>query len=188
MKSIIIGIFLRPPNQVVFMNLMVEKLCNLNPKVSDIYLLGDFTFNLFQNSNYILNGKWSTTSQGSVHTQIFFLEQLTTCLAHVTCNTSSFIHYILTNSTETTFQSEIIDSGISNHQLISVQEKWNECNKHNNILLRSLKHYTVNLFVKDLRNEFTNKIVPSKETKIKNNNRGLTEQILTWFMHEENCS
>ena len=40
-------------------------------------------------------------------------------------------------------------------------------------------HYTVNLFVKDLRNEFTNKIVPSKETKIKDNNRGLTEQVLT---------
>ena len=74
------------------MDLMVEKFSNLNLKDNEIYLLGDFSINLFQNGNYILNGKRSTNSQGSVHTlikicmkfcQIYFLEQLITCATPV---------------------------------------------------------------------------------------------------------
>ena len=69
-KPITIGVFYRPPNQGEFMDLMVEKFSNLNLKDNEIYLLGDFNINLFQNGKYILNGKRSTTSQGSVHTMI----------------------------------------------------------------------------------------------------------------------
>ena len=49
---------------------MVEKFSNLNLIDNEIYLLGDFNINLFQNGNYILNRRRSTTSQGSVHTFI----------------------------------------------------------------------------------------------------------------------
>ena len=49
---------------------MVENFFDLNLKDNEIYLLGDFNINLFQNVKYILNGKRSTTSQGSVHTMI----------------------------------------------------------------------------------------------------------------------
>ena len=70
--------------------------------------------------------------QGAVHTlinkyqefcQIFSLKQLITCPTRVTCNTSSLIDHILTNSSEKIFQSGIIDCGMSDHQLIFVQEK-----------------------------------------------------------------
>ena len=64
------GVFYRPPNQAEFMDLMVEKFSNLNLKDNEIYFLGDFNINLFQNDKYILSGKKSTTSQGSVHTMI----------------------------------------------------------------------------------------------------------------------
>ena len=65
-KPITIGVFYRPPNQAEFIDLMVKKFSNLNLKDNEIYLFGDFNINLFQNGNYILNGKRSTTSQGSV--------------------------------------------------------------------------------------------------------------------------
>ena len=64
--------------------------------------------------------------QGAVHTlinkyqefcQIFFLKQLITCPTRVTCNTSSLIDNILTNSTDKIFQSGIIDRGMTDDQL-----------------------------------------------------------------------
>ena len=103
---------------------MVENFSNLNLKDNETYLLGDFNINLFQNGKHILDRKRSTTTQGSVHTvikrykkfcQTYSLKQLITCPTRVTCNTSTFIGHIFTNSTEKIFQSSIIDSGISDH-------------------------------------------------------------------------
>ena len=54
-KSITKGVFYRPPNQVEFMDLMVEKFSNLSLKDTEIYLLCDFNINLFQNGKYFLN-------------------------------------------------------------------------------------------------------------------------------------
>ena len=131
------------------MDLMVEKFSNLNLKDNEIYLLGDFNINLFQNGKYILNGKRSTTSQGSVHTminryrefcQIHSLKQLITCPTRITCNISTHIDLILTSSTEKIFQSGVIDSGISDHRLFFCTKKVKRAqfHKHNNVLLRSL--------------------------------------------------
>ena len=69
-KPITIECFYRPPNQADFMDFMVERFSNLNLKENETYLLGDFNINFFQNDKYILNGKRSTTSQGSVHNMI----------------------------------------------------------------------------------------------------------------------
>ena len=126
------------------------------------YLLGDFNINLFQSGKYILNGKRSTTSQGSVHTminrckefcQIHSLKQLITCPRRITCNISTFIDHIFTSSSGTIFQSGIIDSEISDHQLIfcTRKMKWVKFHNHNKLFLRSLKHYLVNKLVEGLR-------------------------------------
>ena len=82
--------------------------------------------------------------------QIHSLKQLITCPTRVTCNTSTLIDHILTNSTEKIFQSGTIDSGISDHQLIFCTRKVKQVkfHKHSIVSLRSLKHYTVNLFAK----------------------------------------
>ena len=63
-KPITIGVFYRPPTQAEFMDLMIERFSNLNLKDNEIYLLGDFNINLFQNGKCILNRKRSTTSLG----------------------------------------------------------------------------------------------------------------------------
>ena len=82
--------------------------------------------------------------------QIHSLKQLITCPTRVTCNTSTLIDHILTNSTEKIFQSGTIDSGISDHQLIFCTRKVKQVkfHKHSIVSLRSLKHYTVNFFAK----------------------------------------
>ena len=60
--------------------------------------------------------------------------------------------HILTNFTEKIFQSGITDCGMSDHQLICTRKvKRAKFNKHNNAFLRSLKYYTVNVFVEELR-------------------------------------
>ena len=115
-----IGVFYRPLHQAEFMD-------------SVIY----FIINLFQSARYILKGKRSTISQGSVDTmisrykkvgQIYPLKQLIRCRTPITCNTSTLIDPILTSSTEKILQSGIIYCGISDHQLIFVQEMWKELN------------------------------------------------------------
>ena len=118
-KRITIGIFYRPPNQANFMELIVKSFSLLNLKDNEIYLLGDFNI-VLQNGNYILNRKGWAACQGWVHTlinkyqefcQLFSLKQSITCPTCVTCNTSSLIDHILTNSTEKIFQSGVIDCG-----------------------------------------------------------------------------
>ena len=141
--------------------------------------------------------------------QIHSLKQLITCPTRVTCNTSTLIDHILTNSTEKIFQSGVIASGISDHQLIFCTRKVKrvKSHKHNNVLLRSLKHYTVNLFVEGLRKvnfltyerfsnidaaytDFLNKlmkvineIAPSKEIRIKNNNQDWFDREVADLIH-----
>ena len=143
------------------MELIVKSFSLLNLKVNEIYLLGDFNINLLQNWNYILNRKGLPTCQGPVHTlinkyqefrQIFFLKKLITCPTRVACNTSSLIDHILKNSAEKIFQCVIIDCGMSDHQLICCKRKVKRTkfNKHNNVFLRCLRHYTVNVFVEEL--------------------------------------
>ena len=160
-KPITIGVFYRPPNQANFIELFVKSFSLLNLKDNSFYLLGDFNINLLQNGNYILNRKGMAACQAPVHIlickyqefcQIFSLKQLITCLTRVTCNDSSLIDHILTNFTKKIFQFGIIDCGMLEHQLSFCIRKVKRVkfNKHNNVFLKSFKHYTVNVFVKEL--------------------------------------
>ena len=140
--------------------------------------------------------------------QIFSLKQLITCPSRVTCNGSSLIDNIFTNSTEKIFQSSIIDCSMSDHQLIFCTRKVKRAkfNKHDNVFLRFPKHYTVNVFVEELQKvnfsnyerfscidaayaDFLNKlmkvvndIAPRKEIRIKNNT-----QEWSWPIPAKNC-
>ena len=142
LKPVTTGVFYRPPNQAKLMELVVKSFSLLTLKDNEIYLLGDFSINLLQNGNYILNRKGITPREGPVHTmlnkyqgfcQIFSLKQLITCPTRITSNTLSLIDHILTNSTEKIFQSGIIDCGMSDHQLSFCTRKLKrgKLNNHN---------------------------------------------------------
>ena len=120
------------------------------------------TLIFYKTETIFSNRKGMAVCQGAIHIltnkyqefcQIFYLKQLITCPTRVTCNTSSLIDHILTNSTEKIFQSGIIDCSMSDHQLTfcTRKVKRSKFNKHNNVFLRSLQHYTVNLFVGKLQ-------------------------------------
>ena len=141
--------------------------------------------------------------------QIFSLKQLRTCPTRATCNTSSLIDHILTNSTGKISQSGIIECGMSDHQLIFCTRKVNRTkfNKHNNVFLRSLKHYAINVFVEKLQKvnfsnyerfscidaaytDFLNKlmkvvneIAPSKGIRIKNNTQEWFDREIPELIH-----
>ena len=115
----------------------------------------------------------------------------------------------ITNSSEKIFQSGIIDCGMSDHQLIFCTRKVKRAkfNKHNNVFLRSLKHYTVNVFVEKLQKFYfsnyerfscinaaytdfltklmkvVNEIAPSKEIRIKNNTQEWFDGEIAELIH-----
>ena len=85
-----------------------------------------------ENGNCILNRKGLAACQGPVHTlinkyqefcQVFSLKQLITYPTRVTCNTSSLIDHILTNSAEKIFQSGVTDCGYMGSPTIFLHKK-----------------------------------------------------------------
>ena len=88
----------------------------------------------------------------------FTLRQLITCPTHVTCNISCLIDHILTDSAEKIYQSSIIDCNMPDQLIFCIRKvKQTKFTKYNNVCLRSLKHYTVNVFVEKLQKvDFSN--------------------------------
>jgi len=71
----------------------------------------------------------------------------------VTSSTSSLLDHILTNSGWKISQKGVIDVGLSDHQLIYCTRKIlrAKTNMHNQIRVRSLKNYTKDILVEELR-------------------------------------
>ena len=53
-KPVAIGIFYRPPNGNEFFNIFSNSFQQIDSKTNEIFLLGDFKINLFQNRKFIL--------------------------------------------------------------------------------------------------------------------------------------
>ena len=53
-KPIAVGIFYRPPNSNDFLNLLSNSFQQIDLNKKEIYLLGDFNINLFQNEKFLL--------------------------------------------------------------------------------------------------------------------------------------
>lgn len=69
-KSINIGVSYRPPNQANFIESIWKGFSHLNWTDNEIYLLGNFNINLWQNGDCVLNGKGITACQGPAHSLI----------------------------------------------------------------------------------------------------------------------
>ena len=54
-KPITIGVIYRPPNQSKFLDIFEVNLPKLNTSYREIYFLGDFIINLFENGKYIFD-------------------------------------------------------------------------------------------------------------------------------------
>ena len=158
-KPITVGIFYRPPDQRNFIESISHDLPSLKLESNEVYILGDFNFNLYHNEKYIFKNFSNSTT--SVNPEIknyiefcslFGLEQMVQTPTRITCNSSSLIDHILTNFSDRISQSGIVDTGISDHQLIFCTRKITKIkvNGHRQIAFRSLENYSEKSFVQEL--------------------------------------
>ena len=211
-KPIAIGILNRHPNENDFLNRFSNDFQQIGSKTNEIYLLGDFNINLLQNGKFILKEnqsyKLKSSSSALVNNykeffQKFSLTEIIKEATRITCSTSTLLDHILTNSSEKVSQKDMIDEAISDHQLIYCTRKIKRIkhNMHNQILVRSLKKYSAEIFTNALKtvqfpnyNIFSNvnvaysdllnkisdtidRVAPIKEIRIKNNTQ-------EWFDNE----
>ena len=200
-KPISIGIFYRPPNA----NTFLETFQNLiDFKKFEVYFLGDFNINLLLNNKFLLkerqpfdvrNLSSPLLSKYKELCQTFSLKEIIQEPTQVASSTSSLLDHILTNSGWKISQKGVIDVGLSDHQLIYCTRKISrtKTNRHNQIRVRSLKNYTQEILIEELKkinfpdyNIFSNinmaykdlvekilgevdKIAPYKVLRVKNN-------------------
>ena len=82
------------------------------------------------------------------------LKQLIKHPTRITCHTSTLIDHIITNCEEKVTQSGVIDTSLSDHQLIFCTRKIKrvKTNNHKQISFRSLKNYSMENFEQELKN------------------------------------
>ena len=127
----------------------------INSVDDEIYILGDFSINLFLNDCYILekknilNCKSIPSDVKSYHEfcTFFGLKQLKVP-TRTTISSSTIIDHILASYPERVTQCGVIDISLSDHQLIYCTRKISRIKRgsHKQIQFRSFKHYTVDLF------------------------------------------
>ena len=144
-KPILVGILYRPPDQSKFLDKLSTAISRSNAfDYQEVYILGDLNINLINKQKYIPNG----IKRYKEFCSLYGLEQLISTPARVTENSSSVLDHILTNSTDRVSQSGVIDTGLSDHQLIyRIRTKFNS---HKNITIRSLKNYSQDVYLEEL--------------------------------------
>ena len=200
-----IGIFYRPPNVNTFLETFANDLKRIDLKETlKVYFLGDFNINLLVNDKFVLKENQSPDfrnlncplkSKYKELCQTFSLKEIIQEPTRITSTTSSLLDHILTNAGWKISQKGVIDVGLSDHQLIYCTRKIlrTKTNMHNQIRVPSLKKYTPELLIKELKKiNFPNycifsnvniayldlvekilsvvdKIAPFKDLRIKNN-------------------
>ena len=129
---------------------------NLNTK---IYVLADFDINLLFRDKYVLNKPNKTKKIDKEQLpeirryeelcSMFGLSQLINCPTRKTCNTSTLTDYILTNTQEIISQSDLIVTAISFIYYTTRIPK-EKCNRHKEIIFRSLKNYLADVYKENL--------------------------------------
>ena len=207
LHSITVGIFYRAPNQSKFLENVSNDFIKLYTEKKETIILGDLNINLMHNGKYILQeSKNSLLTNTTPHTLLkqykhflsnFGLNQIIKTPTRVTCETSTLIDHILTNSHEKISQSGVIDCGLSDHNVIFCTRKITKIKTGDQKIInsRSLKNYSPEIFEEALKDldfpnyenfididiaytDFTDKLknlidklAPMKQTKIKNNNQ-----------------
>ena len=115
--------YLQIPNQSKFLDIFEENLPKINTSYCEIYFLGDFNIDLFENGKYVFdkcsrNNKNldSFTKKYREYCTLFGLKQLIKWTTRVTCNSSSILVHVLARFHDRVSQSGVIDVA---YQIIS---------------------------------------------------------------------
>ena len=167
-KPIPVGIFYKPPSQTQFLEQIITEFESLEPN-NELYILRDFNINLLFKGNCILNKTHEIENhfkdfspevkKYSEFCSTYGFKQLINCPTRVTCNTSTLIDHILTNSLDNISQPGFINTAISDHDMIYCTRKILKAkyNKQKELTFRSLRNYSVDIYKQALeRASFTN--------------------------------
>ena len=131
---------------------------------NDLFILGDTNINILDNAQNILDKYKDMIKKKSnfgaipkKYAQVLStlgLKQLIKHPTRITCHTSTLIDHIITNCEEKVTQSGVIDTSLSDHQLIFCTGKIKrvKTNNHKQISFRSLKNYSMKNFGRELKN------------------------------------
>ena len=133
-----------------------------NLKETEVYFLGDFDINVLVNDKFVLkenqsldfgNLNCALMSKYKELCQTFPLKEITQEPTRITGTSSSLLDHILTNAGWKISQKGVIDVGLSDHHLIYCTRKILRPKEsmHNQIQVRSLKKYTLELLIKELK-------------------------------------
>ena len=143
LKPILLGVIYRPPDQSGFLKILSNSITKANRfDTHEAYILGDLNIDI--NTNFTNSSKRYNEfclSHG--------LKQLIVSPTRITETRSSLLDHILTNSHDKVSQSGVVDSGLSDHQMIYCTRKVTkqESNEHMDITIRSLKNYSQDRFL-----------------------------------------
>ena len=117
-KPILVGIIYKPPDQTDFINkfsIAIDNTKNFNS--NETYILGDLNFDLLKIEETFYIRKYKEFCQ------MYGLKQLINQPTRITENTATLLDHILTNSKDRISQYGIINTGLSDHQLIYCTRK-----------------------------------------------------------------
>ena len=133
------------------MEIFNENLSKVDTNNVETYILGDFNINLWQNGHYVFQ-KHNLLSCHSVPNDVknyfdfctmFGLKQLIESPTRITCSSSCIIDHILASFPDRVTQREILNVGLSDHQLIYCKRKITgiKTGSHNQVTFCSSKLY-----------------------------------------------
>ena len=149
-KPIFIGILYRPPDQSKFLDKLSTAISETkNFDDQEVYILGDLNINLIDNQKHTPNGIKTYKEFCSLNGR----KQLLTLPTRITENSTSLLDHDLKNAADRVSQFGVVDTGLSDHQLIYCTRKITrtKSNVHKYIKTRSLKNYSHTLFLDKLK-------------------------------------
>ena len=161
-KTILVGALYRPPDKPDFIEHLNNSLKESNiSNTQECYLIGDFNVNLMSGNKMFLKKQYSDSySQAPPIVKNYIdlcfshsLHQLIMEPTMTTEHTKTLIDHILTNSPEKVIQSDVIEMGLSDHELVCCSRNMSilKLNEHYEISFRSMKNYSDEIFVDKLR-------------------------------------
>ena len=161
-KPITVGIIYRPPNQNNLLQTLNENFAKLDTLKKELYILGDFNINLYQNQNHIgckNNNLVSAAASNDVRSYIQFCTmfgstQIIKYPTRITCSSTSSIDHMLVSLPDRISHECVMSVGLSYQQLIHCTRKISRVKTggvDKNSKFCSLKNYAVDAYKNALK-------------------------------------
>ena len=146
----VIATVYRPPNATVEIFDKIEHLIKLvDNENKELYILGDINCDMFNELSH------ATKKLNSI-LELYQLSQVVNKPTCETISTSSLLDVCITSNPEKIILSEVISTGVSDHNLVFVVRKINSVLKsryHKKVSVRNYKHFNGSRFQEDLLNQ-----------------------------------